>query len=503
MSTVKRNTVANFIGGIWSALMALAFVPVYIGYLGIEAYGLIGIFVMLAQVLALLDMGVTPTLNREMARFAAGAHTTQSIRNLLRSLEALSFALAVLIGLGVWGVSGYLANDWLQVNELSVDVVAQAISVMGWVIALRFVEGIYRGSLFGLQRQVWYNGANIVLETMRYAGAIAILAWVSPTLRAFFLWHALVSVLAVAVFGASVHGTLPHPASPPRVSREAIAGVWRFAGGMMGITFLVLLLTQVDKIILSRLLTLEAFGYYALAAAVAGVIRRVIGPFLQAVYPRLVELVTREDEAGLVFVYHQGSQLVTVLAAPAGILLSVFSGGVLFMWSGDVSLAQNTAPILSVLALGTLLNGLMWMPYHLQLAYGWTRLSLTANTLAVAVLVPAILWVAPRYGAVGAAWMWVLLNAGYALIGIHFMHRRLIPGEKWRWYFADVLLPAGGALTVILLAQTFQPTAYQDRSQWFLFLLVSGGLALATATALASHARAQVLKLRVFSADSR
>ena len=37
----------------------------------------------------------------------------------------------------------------------------------------------------------------------------------------------------------------------------------------MAITFLSLLLMQVDKILLSRLLTLESFGYYALAGVVA------------------------------------------------------------------------------------------------------------------------------------------------------------------------------------------------------------------------------------------
>ena len=58
--------------------------------------------------------------------------------------------------------SGYLASDWLQVEKLPIVVVTQAISVMAFVVALRFVEGIYRGSLFGLQRQVWFNGANVV-----------------------------------------------------------------------------------------------------------------------------------------------------------------------------------------------------------------------------------------------------------------------------------------------------------------------------------------------------
>jgi len=59
--------------------MSLAFVPLYIKYLGIEAYGLIGVFAILQAWLRLLDMGMKPAINREMARFTGGAHNAQSI----------------------------------------------------------------------------------------------------------------------------------------------------------------------------------------------------------------------------------------------------------------------------------------------------------------------------------------------------------------------------------------------------------------------------------------
>lgn len=495
MSQLKRNLVASFAGQGWSSLLSVAFIPLYIRYLGIEAYGLIGLFAVMQALLALLDMGMTPTLNREMARFTAGAHSPQSIHDLLRSLEMIYFCLAVLIALGVWGASGYLARDWLQAEKLPIAVVAQALSVMAFVVALRFVEGIYRGSLFGLQRQVSYNAANAVLVSVRQLGAVAVLAWVSPTIQAFFLWQAAVSLLSIAVFATSVHRALPKPPLPPRFSPEALAGVWKFARGMMGITFFAILLTQGDKVLLSRLLPLESFGYYTLAATVAGVLGMVLGPITAAIYPRLVELATQDNPTTLVSVYHQGAQLITILIAPAAMLLSFFAGGVVFSWSGNVTLAENTAPILSALVLGSFLNGLMWMPYHLQLAHGWTGLTLIVNVVAVVVLIPAIFWVVPRYGALGAACIWVALNAGYVLIAIPLMHLRLIRYEKWRWYLADVLLPVGGAIAVMLLAQRLQPASYHGRWRWVVFLLITGGLAQAASTVLADRIRPRLLMI--------
>jgi len=492
-SQVKRNIVANYLGQVWTALMGLAFIPLYISYLGMEAYGLIGLFAVMQAWLALFDMGMTPTLSREMARYSAGARNPQSIRDLLRSLEVLCFGLAAFIGLGVWAASGYLASDWLKTERLPTAVVAQALSAMGFVVALRFVEGIYRSSLLGLQRQVWYNGASAILATLRHGCVLAVLALVSPSVQAFFLWQALISMLSIAVFAASVHRALDKAPFPAKFSRQALAGVWKFAGALTGIALLYLLQSQVDKILLSRWLPLESFGRYTLAATVAGALYMAIGPITQGIYPRMVELSTRNDQAALVSLYHQAAQLVTILTAPAAGVLSIFAGGVVFMWSGNTSLAENTAPVLSVLAMGTFLNGLMWIPSQCQLAHGWTSLTLKVESVAVIVFIPSIFWVVPHYGAVGVAWTLVALNAGYVLIEIQFMHRRLMPTEKWRWYFGDVVLPIGGAIGVILLAQQFQPANYQDRWHWFAFLLITGIVALIASTALADHIRPRLL----------
>ena len=98
--TVRRNIAANYVGSGISALLSLALVPVYIRYLGIEAYALVGLFAVIQAWLALLDFGLTPTLGREMARFSAGALSAQAIHDLLRTLEILALMVSVVIILG-------------------------------------------------------------------------------------------------------------------------------------------------------------------------------------------------------------------------------------------------------------------------------------------------------------------------------------------------------------------------------------------------------------------
>ncbi|MDB4035277.1 oligosaccharide flippase family protein [Pseudomonadales bacterium] len=438
---LKLNLIANFIGQGWTAFMGLAFIPVYVKYLGVESYGLIGLFALLQAWLRLLDMGLTPTISREMAGYTGGSHTAGSIRDLLRSIEGVVLGVSFFVAGGVALSADWIASSWVQAEEIPVIVVAQSITIMGLVSALRFVESVYRSSIVGLQRQVRLNVINSSMATLRGLGAVVVLVWVSPTIQAFFIWQALISAVTLIIFARTTYASLQCAERSARFSVAALSAVWRFAGGVLGITFLALLLTQVDKILLSKLLTLSDFGFYALAAVVAGALNMTIAPISQAWYPRLCQLHVAGDDEGLVRTFHQGAQLVTVIMGSTALVLIVFSETFLKLWTQDADLALRTAPILRLLVLGNLLNGLMWIPYQTQLAHGWTGLTVRMNIISVLLLVPAILWIVPRHGAEGAAWVWVCLNVGYVLIGVQFMYRRILISEKWRWYIQDLLQP--------------------------------------------------------------
>jgi O-antigen/teichoic acid export membrane protein len=290
-----------------------------------------------------------------------------------------------------------------------------------------------------------------------------------------------------------VYRVLPEPPRPPRFSIPSLLGIWRYAAGMMGITVLALMLTQIDKVLLSRLLSLEAFAYYALAGVVTSMLPRLTGPITSAFYPRFTELAARNDDASLRAVYHQGAQLVTVLMGAAAIVLMVMGDRALLLWTSDAELTWHVAPLLTVLTLGTLLNSLMWMPYQLQLAHGWTSLTVKVNSMAVAILVPAIIWVVPRYGAIGAAWIWVTLNAGYILFAVYFMHLRLLPTEKWRWYRQDVAVPLTAAAAAAWLCRWTLPHD-PSRLGELAVLLLTGCSALLAAAIAAPLVRLQLVR---------
>src|SRR5487761_1473234 len=70
-SSVQGNVSANLASKVLSVLVALACIPVFIRVLGIGGYGLIGIWATLETMANLLDLGLSPTMTREMAVLSA------------------------------------------------------------------------------------------------------------------------------------------------------------------------------------------------------------------------------------------------------------------------------------------------------------------------------------------------------------------------------------------------------------------------------------------------
>jgi O-antigen/teichoic acid export membrane protein len=144
-----------------------------------------------------------------------------------------------------------------------------------------------------------------------------------------------------------------------------------------------------------------------------------------------------------------------------------------------------------VLLLGTMLNALMHVPYHMQLAHGWTGLALRMNLVAVAVLVPAIWWLVPLYGAEAAAWIWAALNASYVVVGAPLMFRRLISTEQRGWYLRDIGLPTLGACLGMALVSALVPADLTSRAEWLMFLGLATLFALLGAAATVPVLRAR------------
>src|SRR5437773_9084558 len=154
---LSRIIVANFFARAWSALVSFGFVPVYIKFMGIEAYGLVGVYLSLVAILSLMDLGLSGTLSRELARESEDVGQRKEIGDLVRTLEVVYWSIGGALGVVVFASASMIATYWVNSIALSQEVLRDSIMLMGGVITAQWAISFYSAGLIGLQRQVSLN----------------------------------------------------------------------------------------------------------------------------------------------------------------------------------------------------------------------------------------------------------------------------------------------------------------------------------------------------------
>ena len=455
--SLKLNILAGYASQIYVTLVGIAILPLYIKYMGAEAYGLVGFFTMLQAWFTLLDMGLTPTISRETARFKAGAISSLAYRQLFRALSSIFFGIALVGGGVLMLLSAHIADSWLKVQTLSQFEVQTALQIMAVSVAMRWLGGLYRGVITGAEHIVWLSAYSVVLATLRFVIVLPVMWYFGYTPLVFFTYQLAVALLDTLGMWLKTLTLLP----PLDKSVEAIGWslgpvkpVLKFSIAIAFTSSVWILVTQTDKFILSSILPLSDYGHFTMAVLVASGIMVVSGPISGAIMPRMARLYTEGKLDELVLVYRNATQLVSILAGTAAITLVFCAEPLLAAWTGDAVLAKQIAPILKLYAVG---NGLMAVgafPYYLQYAIGNLKYHLIGAAGMVVVLIPSVIVAANMYGGLGAGFVWLLMNLLFLLGWVAYVHYKMMPGMHVGWLWGDIVkVVAPGVAVALLVSQ--------------------------------------------------
>ena len=250
--SLKLNIIANYASQLYVTGVGILILPLYIKYMGAEAYGLVGFFAMLQAWFAMLDLGLTPTIGRETARYHGGSMCALTYRQLLRALTLIFITIACLGGGSLWLLADVIAVKWLTVETLSLNVVTFAIEVMAISVALRWLCGLYRGVVTGSEKLVWLSGFNVCIATLRFV-AVFVSMWLygyTPTV--FFIHQLVVAVIELVGLWAIAQLLIPKKQAVSGAigwSFKPVKPVLKFALTIAFTSSIWVLVTQTDKLI--------------------------------------------------------------------------------------------------------------------------------------------------------------------------------------------------------------------------------------------------------------
>ncbi|MFC4594662.1 oligosaccharide flippase family protein [Sphingobium tyrosinilyticum] len=442
----------NFAAGVastaWTAIVTICTVPLYLHYLGMEAYGLIGFYTALQAMFAVLDLGLSQSINREVAR-AHSEDERARARDLLHTLAFGYWAVAFAIAIGMWAAAPLISKHWLSAST-DTGTLSNVIALMGFTVACRFPLSLYLGALMGARRMGLASAIEIIMVAVANLGVVGILAKVSPTLEGFFLWQALVAMINILLVKAIAWRVLEGGGTRrPRFDMTGVHRIWRFSAGLAVTAILGAMFVQSDKVVLSKIVPLSDLGRYTLASIVARSLYVLTAPAFSAAYPQMVSMHAGGRIEEIAQLYRLGTRLLMAVLFPAAIFLAVFSTMIFTLWTGNPELAKGLYAIVGLLLLGTALNSAMHFPYALQLAFGQSSLPMIINIILMAVFAPLLILLSLRLGILGAAAAWAILNTLYLFLGTWLTHRRLLPGIGMRWLGSDVGFPLFASLVIV------------------------------------------------------
>ena len=412
--SLKRNIFANYLGTGTIVLAPILALPCYLLELGPKQFGLIGFIATLQALLGLLDAGMSQVLLHEIAvRFDHTNNGRSRAAHLLIGFERVYWFFALLIGCVVILLADTIATHWLNLNGLPVATGRYAIYGAAAIFVAQFPGSIYRSLLVGAQAQVALNGIMIAGALLRHTGGVVmVLIW--PSLLTYLIWHVAIALIETYVRGYFAWSVLQLKRSQVTWNVEQLRPLWPMVAGMSVSTLLGALTLQVDRIVLSYMVSIEQFGYYAIAATVAMGSLQLIHPLTQALLPRAIQF--RNDPVRLRSLSIKLMGSIALLIGLAFIIFATIGRWLLEVWLRSPEAVNVIYPLLTILLIGTVLNAfynvgyLNWLVHKkIQRVFQVNALSLVLSVLLIPPLVSSL-------GIKGAATGWLAIN----LIGFIF-----------------------------------------------------------------------------------
>jgi len=477
---LKKNVIANYFGRFYAIIIGVVVLPIYLKYLGAEAYGLVGFFTMFISWMMLLDMGFSQVLSRETAILKDKENGLFDLKMSLRSVEGMMLLLSIIVIIIVSISSGWVSTNWFQVKVLSTETIKYCIELMGFMFILKWYVSLYDSIILGFEEQVWLNIYKIIMSTIRFVGGLTLVIFITTDILYYFVYQAVIAVIEFMILNRKVYHTLPRNDFFMFPSLQAIKKIAPFALGLAYTSSVWIIYTQLDKMLLSHYIPLGEYGYFTLVVLISSAIMQFASPLSQAILPRMTALLSNNKEDEMLILYKKGTRFIAVIIFSVVGMVVFYSYELLYAWTGDAAASLWASPILVWYALGNAILAIAAFQYYLQFAHGNLKYHIKFNTFFPLVALPIVFYAVRNYGALGAGLAWFGIQGITFLIWPPFVHSKFAKGIHFDWLFKDILPPLLISLIYFFVLQKIDiDFSVYNRVEVFMILIGLGSLLLA------------------------
>lgn len=460
---IYLNIISNGATKIWSGILSVISIPIIIKYIGVESYGFVSFYSSLEAAFVFLDLGLSATVNREIAKNVSTSEGYLGNKNILRTFEVIYWFIGLFIAFLIGSSSEWIAINWINYQNLTENQVISAVVSMAILFAFRWPISLYTGVFRGIQKLYLLNLITLVMVTFKIIGSIFVLKYLSTDIIYYIMWLILSSAIELIILVIIAWKELENKSiAKPKIELKILLDVWRYALSFNVISIFGTMLSNMDRLIASKYLNLEEIGYYAIALTPAGMLTIISYSVTTAMFPRFTAFVEKNELKNIRRDYHFSIRIVNYLGFGISYMLIFFPSEILKIWTNNPTIVEQSARLLIFLTLAFLFNLILNPAYTLLIASGNTRIPLFVNAINIIIFIPALLYLIPKFGMITAAICLLFENIIAAIVYIIISHKNVLKEAILFSIMTDLLPYASIGLIIFTIGKMVNRSAQNN-----------------------------------------
>ncbi|TAN42042.1 MAG: hypothetical protein EPN22_13385 [Nitrospirae bacterium] len=398
--SIGRHSIYNLLGSVLPMAVTFITLPMYIGYIGAERYGVIAVIWGLLSYFAFFDLGLGRAVAQRMSLFSDAEPFERS--NLLWTALISTFILGVFAGVIFWLFSEYILINIIKMSSDSRLEAAEAVVWLLLALPIILPVSILQGAL---QARLKFAEINIIVFvgtlisqllplSLAYAGYVELRVLVPAALSS--------RIFMAALLFRQCFRHIPLFARP-ELDRSHLKGLLQYGGWVSVMTLLEPVIGNTDRLIIATLNGAKAVTSYTIPFDLAMKTWLITSSLSAAIFPRLASLSHTESKD----LAMRATMTLIAVMTPVAVIGTFVVQHFLNFWLGK-SLAANSAGVAEIIMLSLWINSLGVLFNARLMAIG----NLRALVIIYIFVIPVYLCVAwlciGAWGIVGAAAAWTM-----------------------------------------------------------------------------------------------
>lgn len=446
---LARNSLYYAIKSVVALASLLLVTPYMLRVLGTELFGVWVLAAVVISYAQLSDFGIGESVVKYAAEYHA-RRDTLALNRLVNTVVVAYLLLALLLGGLLLMILPFVARHILLIPGPLLNEAVLVFRLSVGIFFVNMVMGVFASLVIATQQMGYTTSVNIASTCLGAAGTFYFLG------QGFGLLGLVATNAIVALFVAILNMSLAfrlipglHLSLKRWADRETWSQVFGYSWKVQASNLAQLLVFQLDRVILSRYLGLEAVAIYEIGSSVAAYARTFITALFSPMLPATSALNRLTDTTLIVGLYRRACKFMVLISIPFGLLVIALAPSFMNLWMGPGF--ELSALTLQLLLPAYLLNVLTVPGVFVLNGIGRPHIAMRAALCAGVVnifLCFFLVQYAGYFGLIAGVVSSLTLAAGYFLVMLHRQMPELGWGTYRRLFFKPLLiaLPAAWGL---------------------------------------------------------